>query len=61
MTEYVRMNEKDPSGMVRLQQADMKKVEDFRVNSPKQWRMWKRGEEACASRLEREWVGEKNV
>ena len=50
-TEYMSMNERNTSGTVRLQGAEMKKVEDFQ--SSDQWREWKRGEEACGSRFER--------
>ena len=52
------VNERNPSGTVRLQGAEIMKVEDFKYNSSEKWRMWKRGEEACANRLE--WV-EKRV
>ena len=53
-TEYMCLNERNPSGTVRLQGSEKEKVEDFkyRVNSPEQRRAWKRGEEACASKLE---------
>ena len=37
-----------------LQGAEMEKVEDFKdLDNPERRRMWKRGEEMCASRLER--------
>ena len=53
-TEYMCVSERNPSGTVRLHGAEIKKVEDFNgVYSPEQCRVWKGGEEGCASRLER--------
>lgn len=38
--------------MVKLRGTIVRTVEDFRVNRPEQWRMWERGKEVCASRME---------
>lgn len=45
------VNERDSSGMRRLQRAEVKKVEDCKCLGSQ--RVWERGEEVCASRLER--------
>ena len=57
-TEYMCVNERNPSGTMRLQGAVVKKVEDFKYfgSTVQSNGVWKRGEEACASRLE--WVEE---
>ena len=55
-----RVNERNPNATVRLQGAEMKKVEDFKFlgQQSRGTDQWKRGEEVCASRWE--WV-EKSV
>ncbi|KAK3534956.1 hypothetical protein QTP70_002048 [Hemibagrus guttatus] len=62
-TEYMCVNEREGSGTVRLQGEEVKKVQEFKylgstVQSNVQWRVWERGKEASAGRLE--WV-EKGV
>lgn len=39
--------QRDPSGRVRPQGAEIKRVQAFGVNGPVQQRVWRRSEEGC--------------